>query len=182
MAALKMGGKAVRSKPLPQMVDPDEPDRIVLFMRLVAMNCEARRDLANAVRRLRKLEAQLADPALMDHPKRPAATRRLPQRQEDERAATTRLMETNVSLERQWHTIPASQKHKFGLTFIVGESDPQANILGALWCEDRGLARLVPFPDGWSPPQDISHRAFDTTIGVIEHDMRKALLDDYPSF
>lgn len=179
---LTLGGKPIEATPIPPTVDPQAGDRIALFMRLVAMNLDARRELVDVVRRLRKLEARLADPALMHHPRRPTAERRLPERQEAERLATIKLAELNVSLARQWNTIRSEEKNRYGLTYLIGEQDPDTDILMRLWADDRGLAKLVPFPEQWSVPHDISHKAFDPSTDVREYSREELLNSPVPSF
>lgn len=167
---LLLNGKSVetQTKLIPAKPDAAATERIAIFMRLVALNLEARDELAEVVRKRRKLEADLENPALRDHPKRPAATRRLPKRQEEERQAVIALAELNTELARHWDTIPVGDKNKYGLTRIVG-ADPEAAIGLTLWCDDRGLALLVPFPEVWSVPSDIAHRALDPTAEVREY-------------
>jgi len=159
---LLLNGKSVeaQSKPIPAKPDAAATERIAIFMRLVALNLEARRELAEAVRRLRKLEGDLANPELRDHPRRPEATRRLPKREAEERDAVIKLAEANTQLARCWETIPPADKNKFALTTVIG-ADPEASIDMVLWTDDRGLALIVPFPEDWSVPHDIAHRAFD---------------------
>lgn len=134
---------------------------VLMFLRMVALVFDARRSLLIAVERRRTLERQLADPALADHPKRPQAERRLAERWEDERLATIRLAEDQVRLAILWDRLAASDKNRYALITLIGEPDPKMPIDTVLWCDDRGLSRLVPYPDDWAPAHDIAHIAFN---------------------
>lgn len=142
-------------------IDKDAGGRVVLFMRLVAMNLEAREQLAYIVERRTKLEAQLADPALANHPKRPQAERRFERLQGEERDVVLRIAEINFSLAHQWDKLRPEDRNRYGLTKLIA-ADPEQDIGLVLWCDDRGLARLAPFPDGWAVPADISHRVLES--------------------
>ena len=166
---LTFNGKPIAAKPAPNVPEPEIHSPVLLFLRIVALNLDARRELADVVRRRRTLETKLADPALADHPKRPAAERRLAQREEEERLATTRLIELNVALEREWEALPADVKRRFALTDIIGEPDPQASILVRLWGDDCTLSRMEPFPADWTVPNEISHKALDTGIETRDY-------------
>lgn len=179
---LTLNGAPIQPKPAPAPLDREAPDRVVLFMRLVALNLEARRDLAEAVRRRRKLEGKLADPANRDHPGRPAAERKLERREADERQAAVRLIETNVSLSRCWDTIAPDDKAKYALTFLVGESDPAMPVLQTLYRDDVGLARLVPFPEGWAVPHSLAHLSLDDGPSIRTYTYDEILNAEYPPF
>lgn len=139
----------------------DSTDAVLMAYCLIALNLQARRELALVARRRMKLERDLDDPALAGHPKRPRAERLHAQRSEEERAATIRLAELNAALAQQWAEISAADKNRYALTDIIA-ADPEQDIGLVLWCDDRGLARLAPFPNGWAVPADISHRVLDS--------------------
>lgn len=160
---LRVGNTTIQPDTPAQPEADATPDHIRIFLFTLARNLAVRRDLATAVRRLRTLDRKLADPALADHPDRANAVRRRERREQEEYQLTTRLIECNVQLERCWEAIGAAEKHRYGLTYLVGEPDPEMPILGTLWRDDVGLAQLVPFPDDWSTSHELSHRAFDTT-------------------
>ena len=172
---LTFGGQLIAAKPAATTteharIDATTTSPVLLFLRIVALNLDARRELREAVVALREIDvAALDDPALADHPRRAAMLRLYGDRCEAERLATTRLMELNVALEREWAALPVDVKHRFGLTFLVGEIDPDASILLRLWSEEVGLARLVPFPDRWAVPNAISHKALDTGIEIRDY-------------
>lgn len=180
--ALTLNGAPVTATPLPAVVEPEPPHRVLLFLQVVAMACEARRDLADAVRRCRNLERKLADPVLADHPDRPRGEAKLARQRDLERDATRRVIETNVNLQRTWDRIDAADKHRYALTFIVGQTDPAMNILGDLWCDDRGLALLVPWPDGWAVPHGLEHRCFDTSTRMRSYTIEEVMRREYASF
>lgn len=180
--SLTLNGKPIVGSPVATPLDREAPDRIVLFMRLVALNLEARRDLAEVVRRRRKLEGKLADPDLADHPGRPAALRKLELRIAQELYAATRLIQGNVSLSRQWDQIASDDKQRYALTFLVGEPDPATSILQRLYCDDRGLALLVPFPDGWAIPHELAHLSLDDGPSVRTYTREEIETGEYAPF
>lgn len=185
MMALTIGGMAVSTPSTPSASSSgtsDSNDDILMFLRLVALSLEARGELADAVCRRRAMEAKLDDPALSDHPKRSTAVRRLPQRLEQERQACIAVMQRNAAMARQWDALAASEKHRYGLTFLVGESDPQMPIIQSLWCEDRGLALLAPFPEAWTVPHEISHRVFEIDTDVREYTMQEVMHNEFAPF
>ena len=147
---------------------------VLVFLRLMALVFARRRHLAYTVERRRTLEAQLADPALADHPKRAAAERRLAQRIDAERLATIALAEDQCRLAIQWDALAAEDINRYGLTTLVGEPDPAMQIDITLWRDDLGISRLVPFPDDWAPPHSIAHRALDPE----RHGIREYTRDD----
>lgn len=188
---LTFGGKPIAgtralpgtAQPRPAALDPEAPDRIVLFMRLVAINLEARRDLADVVAQLREIDVDaLNDPALAEHPRRPAMVEELAGRERDEYQAAVRLIQTNASLSRQWRQIAPDEKHRYALTFLVGESDPEMPIMQTLYCDDRGLARLVPFPEGWAIPHTLAPASLDDSTEIRTYDLDELLQTEYPSF
>lgn len=185
MMALTIGGTAVSPPSTPSASSSgtsDSNDDILMFLRLVALSLEARGELANAVCRRRALEAKLDDPGLADHPKRSTAARRLPQRIEDECQACIALMQRNAALARQWDALAATEKHRFGLTFLIGEPDPDMPIIQTLWCSDRGLALLVPFPERWAVPISLSHRVFEIDIDVREYTIQEVMRSEQCPF
>lgn len=173
MSPLTFGGKPVagtRAAPgtakRVDKIDKDAGGRVVLFMRLVAMALEARHQLVAAVEALREIDVEaLQDPALQDHPRRPAMEQLYRDCLEAEHLAVIRLAEANVSLSRQWATIQTTDKNRYALTELIG-ADPDQDPLMVLWSDTCGLAKLVPFPAGWVVPHDISHRAFDPSMEI----------------
>ena len=162
---------------------PDGAADVLTFLRLVALVFERRRHLAYAVERRRTLEAQIADPALADHPKRPAAERRLAARWEAERLATIALAEDQVRLATLWDALTPADINRYGLTTLIGEPDPRHQIDIVLWADDRGLSRLVPFPDDWAPAHEIAHRALDPERhGVREYTYDEIFHSDVAGF
>lgn len=196
MSPLTFGGTPIPgTRAMPQRQQPSAPDaaiaapdmhmpdRVTLFLALIGMALEARRELQNAVDDLREIDIDaLNDPALMDHPRRPAMLQHLEACEAAERDATRRVIETNVNLQRTWERIDPADKHRYGLTFIVGEMDPVMNILGDLWCDDRGLALLVPWPDGWAVPHALEHRCFDTTTGMRTYTIEEVMRREHAPF
>ena len=162
---------------------PDGAVEVLTFLRLVALVFERRRHLLYVVERRRTLEAQLADPALADHPKRAAAERRLAERHDAERLATIALAEDQVRLASLWDALTPADKNRYGLTTLIGEPDPGYQIDLVLWADDRGLSRLVPFPDNWVPAHDIAHRALDPERhGVREYTRDEIFYSDVAGF
>lgn len=156
---------------------------VLAFFRLVALVFERRRHLLYTVARRRKLEAQLADPALAEHPKRPQAERRLAERWDAERLAVIALAENHAQLATAWDALAAEDKSRYALYTLIGEPDPAMQIDITLWRDDVGLSRLVPFPDDWSVPHDIAHKALDPERhGVTTYDLDELLMTEQPSF
>ncbi len=185
MMALTIGGTAISPPSVPSASSSgthDSNDGILMFFHLIARSLETRHALVDAVGRRRALDAKLNDPALAGHPKRATAARRLPQRMEQERQACIAVMQRNAALARQWDVLAASEKHRYGLTFLVGESDPQMPIIQALWCDDRGLALLAPFPERWTVPHGISHRVFEIDTDVREYTIQEVMRNEFAPF
>lgn len=184
MTTLTFGGKPITAPQATQPALPTETpgaDVLVVF-RLIALNLEARRELVWAIEAAREIDVDaLNDPALADHPRRPAMLRLYEDRCRDERLAVLKLAELNVSLARQWGQIQTSDKNRYALTELVG-ADPEQDPLLVLWSDTCGLAKLVPFPDGWAVPLDLSHRVLDPSIEVREHTAEELFHAPSPPF
>lgn len=158
---------------------------VLTFFRLLALVFDARRHLAYTVERRRKLEAQLDDPALVEHPKRPQAERRLAQRHDAERLATIALAEHQAHLAAQWDAIDAEQKHRYGLYTLIGEPDPDRTIDITLWRDDKPVSLISPLPPDWSIPTGIAHLAYDPErqrFGVHEYTYEELFHSDAAGF
>jgi hypothetical protein len=159
--------------------DRHEHERVLMLLALVGLALDARRTLLDAIERRRKLEAQLADPALADHPKRDRAERQLPARWEAERRAIIRLAEAHAGIGAEWDAISPQEKNRFALTTILGESDPTCGLGMALW-GNRGVWATEPIPNDWSIPHDIAHRATD--FGIRTYTPHELLQSDVARF
>lgn len=161
---------------IPEITAPSSSNDVLIFLFLVGQSLDARRELRDVVSQRREIDVDaLNDPAFADHPRRPAMLALHEDRIEAERLAVIRLMEDNAALSRQWDAISPQDKNRYQLTTLIGECDPQMSCLQSLWCTDRGLSLLVPFPDHWSIPHDISYRVFDDTTGVRVYDIEEIM-------